>query len=120
MLTEKKIRRLIRGELFRLVSQYDARSLNEQAVDASAAGAEGGTEESAEDKEKAIAAKGKIERALALIFPDETFKLPSTTKQLKAMTDMFRTAIESAQAGKAHVAALKTDKATATMQLGDE
>ena len=29
MLTEKKIRRLIRGELLNLISQYDSRALNE-------------------------------------------------------------------------------------------
>jgi len=55
MLTEKKIRSLIRGELFRLVSQYDARSLNEAPEE----GETDSTDAAPADIKKATAADAK-------------------------------------------------------------
>ena len=112
MLSEKYLRKQIRKQLMKLVFESQKKSLREAPDSEEAEEAEG-----AEEEEEAIAARGKIMTGLGYIFPDEKFDLPSNAAQLESMVSMFRTAIETAQAGKAKTAAKSMDRSTKSMNL---
>ena len=109
MLSEKYLRKQIRKQLLKLVFESQNKRLKE-APDTEEA------DPAAEDEET-VAARGKIKTGLGYIFPDEEFKLPSNAAQLESMVSMFRTAIETAQAGKAKTAATSMDRSTKSMNL---
>ena len=122
MLSEKYLRKQIRKQLLEIVAESQKSILieaptTEEEVSEETTETEG-SKEGAEE-EAAVAAKAKIESGLKYIFPDEQFELPSSKVQLEYMIDMFRTAIESAQKGKAKVAATKVQSSTKTMKLGE-